>query len=309
MKRLFDFERQERAAENLSAEAYHRNYHGFPIMQYWDEDFFNFVAGCCSAGDRILDLGCGPGSLWSYWSRLPTPGQLVGVDLSDGMIAEARKAHPDGRFVVARAHDLPFPSGSFDVVIASSVLHHIPDEHLDGALREIVRVMDEHGRLVGREPIGHGQFGTQPGWLSGALMSFRHLVYRLTHAREFPEPELGDHHHAYEVNGFLRAVARHLHVDDVQSRFPVSNYVARAPDRRVAAVAKILDEKADHRLGSMFHYKASRNYATAADVARCVSLELADRGDSAEDEEFMAHLQAAAAKLDEILGRDGHAAN
>ena len=68
------------------------------------------------------------------------------------MIALARAKYPAGEFHVARAHDLPFEAGSFDVVIASSVLHHIPDSHLDDAFREINRVLDEHGRLVGRDP-------------------------------------------------------------------------------------------------------------------------------------------------------------
>lgn len=304
MRRMYEFEIRERQDENQAARNYHRNYHDFPIMKYWDEDFYSFVASHFKVGDRVLDLGCGPGSLWNHWSRLPAPGALVGVDLSDEMIAEARKAHPNGCFAVGRAHDLPFPSGSFDLVIASAVLHHIPDDHLDGALREIVRVMDEHGTLIGREPVGQGQLGSKTGWLSGALMSFRHLVSRLTHTREYPEPELGEHHHAYDVNGFLDTVSHHLLVTNLHSRFPVSNYIARSASPALVRVAKLLDETAGHRLGSMFHYKACRNHATAADVARCVSLELQDRGDSPEDKEFLACLQVAAAKLEELLSHD-----
>src|SRR5262249_713449 len=144
-----------------------------------------FVRSAYSPGDRILDLGCGPGSMWEYWNQLPSPGRVVGVDLSPEMVAEARRRHPDGRFEVGRAHELPFEDGSFDIVIASAVLHHIPAVHLSGALAEIERVLDEHGRLAGREP-NEVPFGQEPGWFSGSIMAFRHLVFRLTHSREYP---------------------------------------------------------------------------------------------------------------------------
>src|SRR5438874_10099727 len=149
---MYDFEERERVDEDLAAPNYNALYHGSPIADYWNDAFYEFVLSHYERGDRILDLGCGPASMWSHWLRLPEPRRLVGTDLSPGMIAEAKRLFPDGDFVVGRAHELPFPDGSFDIVIASAVLHHIPDEHLPGALDEIVRVLDEHGRIVGREP-------------------------------------------------------------------------------------------------------------------------------------------------------------
>src|SRR5690348_3196283 len=140
---MYDFELRERADEDIAAPNYHALYHGSPIAEYWDDDFLSFVEGSYSEGDRVLDLGCGPGSLWSRWSQLAAPGRLVGVDISPGMIDEAHKRHPEGEFRVARAHELPFPDGSFDLVIASAVLHHIPTDHLHGAFAEIERVLDE----------------------------------------------------------------------------------------------------------------------------------------------------------------------
>ena len=303
-KEMYDFEIRERDDENEAAKDYQRNYHGYPIMEYWDKKFIELVGKYYKPGDRILDLGCGPASLWPYWKELPEAGKLAGVDLSDGMIAEAKKRYPDDEFVIGRAHEIPFPTGSFDIVIASSVLHHIPDTHLEGAMEEIVRVMDEHGILIGREPIGEGQFGTKPGWLSAALMNFRHMVYRLTHSRECVEPELGDHHHAYRPSEFLLHVSKYFHIDDFSSRFPFSNFLARTKDPRVAEIAKKLDELALDHVGSMFYYKASKNYVEASTVAYCIDRELEERGVNPEsDVEFMAYLKVASIEIEKILSQ------
>ena len=303
---MFDFEIRERDDENEGSKNYQSIYHGYPIMEYWDSEFFELVKALYKPGDRILDLGCGPGSLWPYWNKLSEVGQLVGVDLSDGMISEAQKAYPDGEFKVGRAHEIPYPSGSFDIVIASSVLHHIPDSHLDGALGEIVRVMDEHGVLVGREPINaEGQFGTKPGWLSGALMNFRHLVYRLTNSRESVEPELGDHHHTYDSKIFLDELAKNLHLDAYFKRFPVSNYVARVKDARIAGILKKLDELLKGEAGSMFYYSASKNFAEAKDVSNCVDRELEQQGSNPDkDKEFLAYLKVAAIEIEKHLSKE-----
>lgn len=303
---MYDFEIRERNDENEAAKGYQRNYHGYPIMEYWDSEFYELVKAHYKPGDRILDLGCGPASLWPYWSQLPDIAHLAGVDLSDGMIAEAMAAFPNGEFKVGRAHEIPYPSGSFDIVIASSVLHHIPDSHLDGAMKEIMRVMSEHGLLIGREPIGQDeQIAAESGWLSGALMSFRHLVYRLAHTREVVEPELGDHHHAYQQKVFLEHLQKYLHLTTYSQRFPVSNFVARVTDARIAEIMKKLDEIQTGKPGSMFYYSASKNYVEAKDVGYCIDRELESKGvDLSQDKEFLAYLKVAATEIEQYLSKN-----
>jgi ubiquinone/menaquinone biosynthesis C-methylase UbiE len=298
---LYDFEAREREDENAASGEYDRLYHGFPIHEYWDEDYVAFVATEWSEGDRVLDLGCGPASLWPYWQHMPATSRLVGVDISPGMIEQASRKHPEAEFSVGRAHELPFEDGSFDVVVASAVLHHIPDEHLPAALDEIVRVLDEHGRVVGREP-KHGGIAATPGWLSGSVMSFRHLVYRLTHSREFPEPQLGDHHHVLDPATFLPMVEARLKLTRFEERFAFSNYVSRVRDPRIASFAASLDGRLESRDGTVFYYCAHKNYYTAADVASAA--ELARRQEtegSMTDEEFLAYLQAAASEIERMF--------
>ncbi len=298
---MHDFELREREDEDAAAQSYELLYHSFPVTKYWDDDFLAYLAPHVSQGDRVLDLGCGPGSMWHHWTALPSLDRLVGVDLSPRMIEEARRAHPAGEFEVARAHELPFDNGDFDVVIASSVLHHIPDQHLPAALEEITRVLDEHGRLVGREPM-ENTFAQSPGWVSGSMMMFRHLVFRLTRSREFPEPTLGSHHHVFEQPTFCDAVNDHLTLTDVASRFPVSPFLARINDARVARLAKHLDERVRDDHGSMFYFVGEKNYATADDVLVAIRNAREQELPGLSEGEFLAYLDVATREIGQIFG-------
>ena len=69
------------------------------------------------AGERLLDVGCGTGLLLARLVGRSPFGELTGVDLSPGMVAQARRRLPGSvRLLVGDAGALPFPPGSFDVV-------------------------------------------------------------------------------------------------------------------------------------------------------------------------------------------------
>ena len=297
---MFDFEVRERADEDAGAANYDALYHGSPIAAAWDARFAAFVAERFSPGDRVLDLGCGPGSLWEHWRALERPGRLVGLDLSPEMVARARERHPDGEFVVGRVHELPFETGSFDLVIASSVLHHVPDVHLDSALAEVVRVLDEHGRVVGREPV-ESDFAQRSGWLSGAVMNFRHLAYRLTRTREYPEPPLGGHHHVFASDAFVAALGRRLGLTALERHFAFSSFVGRVRDPRVAAFALRMDALLAAYRGPMLHFAAENNLTTAASVLQSIALARVEELALA-DAQFLAHLQVATEEIARIYG-------
>lgn len=106
------------------------------------------------AGDRVLDLGCGEGR-HAIAAQALQGADAVGVDLflKDLQTARERQtefasAHPSqGLFalVAGDAMRLPFPDHSFDAVICSEVLEHVPDWR--GAITEIARVLRPGGRL------------------------------------------------------------------------------------------------------------------------------------------------------------------
>jgi ubiquinone/menaquinone biosynthesis C-methylase UbiE len=98
-------------------------------------------------GSRVLDVGTGTGvAAEAAIVAIGNGGMVVGVDESHGMLAVGRRARPDVRSVAAEAIDLPFPDGSFDVVIGNFVLAHFTK--VQTALFDILRVLRPSGRLA-----------------------------------------------------------------------------------------------------------------------------------------------------------------
>jgi len=125
-----------------------------------------FIAAVGDAWDgtpypRALELGCGTGFflLNLVQAGVIARGGGAVTDISPGMVEVAqRNARGLGFSVegrVADAESLPYPDGSFDLVLGHAVLHHIPDVEL--ALREVLRVLRPGGRFVfAGEPTRYG---------------------------------------------------------------------------------------------------------------------------------------------------------
>ena len=98
------------------------------------------------AGERVLELGCGTGSMWQGMT-LPEGCHVTLTDFSAGMLetAKANTPHLAADYAVADAQAIPYPDASFDVVIANMMLYHVPD--IAQALREIRRVLKPGGRF------------------------------------------------------------------------------------------------------------------------------------------------------------------
>ncbi|WP_299847259.1 class I SAM-dependent methyltransferase [uncultured Roseovarius sp.] len=91
-----------------------------------------------------LDVGCGEGRFCRKLEKLDV--KTFGVDPVDTMIDAAREKHPDGRYTVGFAEELPFEDSAFDLVV--SYLSLIDIDQLENAVREMSRVLKPGGRLL-----------------------------------------------------------------------------------------------------------------------------------------------------------------
>jgi demethylmenaquinone methyltransferase/2-methoxy-6-polyprenyl-1,4-benzoquinol methylase len=99
-------------------------------------------------GERLLDLGAGTGDLAFEILRQCPQARVVAADFTPEMLAVGRRRARGDRvdWVVADAHHLPFPPGTFDALVSGFLLRNVGD--LDAALREQARLLRPAGRLA-----------------------------------------------------------------------------------------------------------------------------------------------------------------
>ncbi len=104
-------------------------------------------------GDAVLDVGCGTGTLaMEVKPRVGRAGRVAGIDPSPQQIARARakaaRRHVPIEFQIGVIEHLAFPDQTFDVVLSTLMMHHLPTSLKRQGLAEIARVLKPGGRLV-----------------------------------------------------------------------------------------------------------------------------------------------------------------
>ena len=140
---------QYHSSANLEARiALHRDFGTNPYdWQLWVFDQLELQPGL-----QILEMGCGPASLWRGnlagpgARRLPENTRITLGDLSTGMVSEARqnleaadRSAVHFGYLIADVQHLPFPDAQFDRLIANHMLYHVPD--IQSAAREFKRTL------------------------------------------------------------------------------------------------------------------------------------------------------------------------
>jgi len=143
-------------------------------------------------GMRLLDVGCGPGTITLDLAARVAPGEVVGIDSVDDPLVGARTAAAAAgtenvRFEVADGMALPFDDGTFDVVHAHQVLQHVPDPV--GMLCEMGRVCRPGGLVAARDS-DYATFTWHPA--VPALDEWLELYHRVARASG-GEPDAGRH--------------------------------------------------------------------------------------------------------------------
>ena len=153
---------------------------------------------------RVWDVGCGPGHVTAFLAGLGL--RAAGVDLSDAMVAEARRRHPDLEFGTGSMTALPAADASWDGLVSFySLIHMIDDADLRAALAEYRRVLADGGLLLlavhAGEEVRHSVewFGAEvdvsfrffdPAWLSAELEQAGFAVESLTRRQPYPGAEI-----------------------------------------------------------------------------------------------------------------------
>jgi SAM-dependent methyltransferase len=100
------------------------------------------------AGSKVVDLGCGSGV---FTGLLDQKGyDASGLDISAKQVAIARAKYPNLKFFEGDVEKLPFPAATFDGVLLSGVVHHLPDPSHCAA--EVHRILKLGGRFVAFDP-------------------------------------------------------------------------------------------------------------------------------------------------------------
>ncbi|MBI1858912.1 MAG: class I SAM-dependent methyltransferase [Candidatus Melainabacteria bacterium] len=107
---------------------------------------------CPFTGAKILDVGCGPGSMLEF---LPHDIQYVGYDMNPGYIASAKKKYLDrGKFYCEEVLKMSVSDhASFDIVMAVGLLHHLNDQEVLELLQIAKKSLKPSGFLITCDPV------------------------------------------------------------------------------------------------------------------------------------------------------------
>lgn len=143
------------------------DYHYRQVSRSWKEynapveaRFMNLIEDVAQAAGRrplkLLDVGSGDGvALWLLKKRLPNL-HLSGIEPHREALAVARKKVLEADLREGSADAIPFGDASFDIVISSDVIEHVPDA--DAMLREMKRVAKEGATVIIGTPVRHSKF-------------------------------------------------------------------------------------------------------------------------------------------------------
>lgn len=135
--------------------------------------------------ERILDVACGTGELERRVMAVHPAQAIVGVDLTEAMLAKARTklaAFPHIVFYQADSAALPFPDASFDTVITSSSLHYMRNP--ERVFSEFSRVLSPNGRLIIIDWTRDAWQGRVYDWLRKKMIAAHYRVYPSEAIRE-----------------------------------------------------------------------------------------------------------------------------
>jgi ubiquinone/menaquinone biosynthesis C-methylase UbiE len=135
-----------------------------------------------ASGERVLDVGCGTGTLLLQLATRVRDARIAGVDADPAMLRQAEeKAAAAGisvELAPAWADALPFSDGSFDVVLSSLFFHHLQPQDKRRSFHEVRRVLRPGGRVL------ISDFDRPASWLGRAAFQAVRLLDGYSNTRD-----------------------------------------------------------------------------------------------------------------------------
>lgn len=170
-----------------------------------------------AGGGQVLDAGCGPGRMSRYLAD--RGADVTGVDLSPGMVAQARQRHPDLAFAVASIAQLPYPDGTFAGVMLWYSIIHTPTSEQPRLIAEARRVVRPGGVVLVGFHVGDGVRDVAP--------SYRRFGHEIELSRY---PVTPDQVSRWLAEAGLREIRRHTRAARDGERDDQGAVLARAAD-------------------------------------------------------------------------------
>ncbi len=153
------------------------------------ENSAGYLLASLAPGQRLLDVGCGPGTITADLAGRVAPGPVLGIDRSDEVVATASElagpGAPNLTFAVGDVYHLDQDDGTFDVAHAHQVLQHLADPV--AALVELRRVLRAGGTLAVRD----GDYGAFTWWPADPLLTRWLDLYHQVARHDDGEPDAG----------------------------------------------------------------------------------------------------------------------
>lgn len=142
--------------EKEKIEQFYEKYHSDeiinPVADFMQKERYNYLRYLMkNARGKVLIIGCGS---QDDMSIIPDGCEGIGIDISAEAVKKSKERYPRFSYFVADATNLPFSDSSFDCVVCSEVIEHIPED--ERALSEVKRILKNNGIFI----------ITTPNWIS-----------------------------------------------------------------------------------------------------------------------------------------------
>lgn len=225
-----------------------------------------YLLGMLRRGVRLLDAGCGPGTITADLAARVAPGEVLGIDNSAAVIEQAAQRFAGAvlnlRFAVGDVYALDLPDASVDVVHAHQVLQHLVDPV--AALRELRRVLVPGGLLAVRD----SDYGAMTWYPADPDLDLWLDAYRRTARGLHAEPDAGRMIHAWVAEAGFTNLEAGASIWCFSSADDVAWWGSTWAERAVASdfatrsrELGILQDGDPERIGAAFRRWAEHPYA------------------------------------------------